>query len=56
MKVSVIIPSAGHGRRFGALKQFKLLNGEPIVFFAIRPFLSIKQVVEIIIVISKNII
>ena len=54
MKVSVIIPSAGHGRRFGALKQFKLLNGEPIVVFAIRPFLSIKQVVEIIIVVSKN--
>jgi len=54
MKISVIIPSAGYGKRFGELKQFKLLNGKPLICFTIRPFLEIKQVVEIIIVVQKN--
>ena len=54
MKVSVIIPCAGSGNRFGELKQFKKLNGEPLLFFALEPFLDLKEVLEIIIAVPKN--
>ena len=54
MKVSVIIPCAGSGNRFGELKQFKILNGEPLLFFALKPFLDLKEVLEIIIAVPKN--
>tara|TARA_B100001250_G_C19619018_1_gene708492 strand:+ start:40 stop:714 length:675 start_codon:yes stop_codon:yes gene_type:complete len=54
MNVSVIIPSAGSGNRFGQLKQFKLLNGEPLVILTIKPFLEIQEIVEIIIVAPSN--
>ena len=54
VKVSVIIPCAGSGNRFGELKQFKILNGKPLLFFAIEPFLELKEVLEIIIAVPKN--
>ena len=54
MNVSVIIPSAGSGNRFGQLKQFKKLNGEPLVILTIKPFLEIQEIVEIIIVVPSN--
>ena len=54
MKVSVIIPCAGSGNRFGELKQFKILNGEPLLYFALKPFLDLKEVLEIIIAVPKN--
>ena len=54
MKVSVIIPCAGSGNRFGGLKQFKILNGEPLFYFALKPFLDLKKVLEIIIAVPKN--
>ena len=54
MRVSAIIPSAGSGNRFGGLKQFKLLNGKPLIILTIKPFLEIKRIIEIIIVIPKN--
>ena len=49
MSVSVIIPCAGKSKRFGALKQFKMLNGEPLVFKSIKIFLKIDKINEIII-------
>ena len=54
MKVSVIIPCAGSGNRFGELKQFKILNGEPLLFLSLKPFLDLKEVLEIIIAVPKN--
>ena len=54
MKVSVIIPCAGSGNRFGELKQFKILNGEPLLFFVLKPFLDLKEVLEIIVAVPKN--
>ncbi len=51
MMVSVIIPSAGSGKRFGELKQFKLLDGKPLLFITIKPFLEINEVAEVIIVV-----
>ena len=54
MKVSVIIPSAGSGSRFGELKQFKLLNGEPLIIRTIKLFLDLKEVVEVIVVLPKE--
>ena len=54
MNISVIIPSAGSGNRFGQLKQFKKLNGEPLVILTIKPFLEIQEIVEIIIVVPSN--
>ena len=49
MSVSVIIPCAGRSKRFGELKQFKMLNGEPLVFKSIKIFLQIDNINEIII-------
>ena len=54
MEVSVIIPCAGSGNRFGELKQFKILNGKPLLFLTLKPFLDLKEVVEIIIAVPKN--
>ena len=54
MKVSVIIPSAGSGSRFGELKQFKLLNGEPLIIRTIKLFLDLREVVEVIVVLPKE--
>ena len=53
MKVSVIIPCAGSGNRFGDLKQFKILNGEPLFSFTLKPFLDLKEVLEIIIAVPS---
>jgi len=54
VEVSVIIPCAGSGNRFGELKQFKILNGKPLLFLTLKPFLDLKEVVEIIIAVPKN--
>ena len=48
------MPCAGSGNRFGELKQFKKLNGKPLLFFALKPFLDLKEVLEIIIAVPKN--
>ena len=53
MSVSVIIPCAGRSKRFGELKQFKMLNGEPLVFKSIKIFLQIDKINEIIIPVPK---
>ncbi len=54
MSVSVIIPCAGRSKRFGELKQFKMLNGEPLVFKSIKIFLQIEKIKEIIIPVPKG--
>ena len=54
MSVSVIIPCAGRSKRFGELKQFKMLNGEPLVFKSIKIFLQIDKINEIIIPVPKG--
>lgn len=38
MKTYVIIPAAGQGKRFGALKQFQLLGGRPLFLYALEVF------------------
>ncbi|WP_018249381.1 2-C-methyl-D-erythritol 4-phosphate cytidylyltransferase [Orenia marismortui] len=55
MKLSVVIPAAGQGRRMGAdkNKQFLLLNGEPILAHTISKFQNCSYINEIIIV-AKN--
>ncbi len=37
-KTYVIIPAAGQGRRFGALKQFQLLEKKPLLLYALEVF------------------
>lgn len=54
MRVSVIIPCAGYGSRFGELKQFKILNDKPLLYLTLKPFLELKEVIEIIIAVPKN--
>lgn len=38
MKATVIIPAAGLGRRFGAKKQFLLLEGKPVLIHTLEVF------------------
>jgi 2-C-methyl-D-erythritol 4-phosphate cytidylyltransferase len=40
MLASAIIPAAGSGRRFGEKKQFKKLNGKPLIYYSLAPFLN----------------
>ena len=54
MKITAIIPAAGDGERFGEKKQLKLLNGRPLIFHTIQPFVKSKLINEIIIVVPKD--
>lgn len=54
MKVSVIIPAAGSGQRFGEAKQFKQLAGRPLFFHTIIPFLQSDKIQEIILVVPRD--
>ncbi len=54
MKVSVIIPAAGSGQRFGEAKQFKELAGRPLFFHTIIPFLQSDKIQEIILVVPRD--
>lgn len=38
MNIQAIIPSAGQGRRFGALKQFLSLEGKPLLLYSLELF------------------
>jgi len=53
-QVSVIIPAAGAGSRFGEEKQFKLLGGRPLLFYSLQPFLESSIIHEVIVVVSEN--
>tara|TARA_B100001996_G_scaffold365471_1_gene335399 strand:+ start:2479 stop:3150 length:672 start_codon:yes stop_codon:yes gene_type:complete len=52
--ISAIIPAAGEGQRFGALKQFKKLRGLPLVFYSVKQFYNCDRVNEIILVVPKK--
>ena len=54
MKITAIIPSAGDGERFGEKKQLKLLNGRPLIFHTIQPFVKSELINEIIVVVPKD--
>jgi 2-C-methyl-D-erythritol 4-phosphate cytidylyltransferase len=54
MFVAAIIPAAGSGRRFGERKQFKALNGKPLLNYSIEEFLKVPEVKEIITVVPRN--
>ena len=53
-KISAIIPAAGIGSRFGEAKQFKLLDGIPLLFHSLKIFLSSNIIKEIVLVISED--
>lgn len=50
-KVSVVIVAAGEGRRFGAAKQFALLQGKPVLDWSLDTFNAHPGVDEIILVV-----
>ena len=54
MKITAIIPAAGDGERFGEKKQLKLLNGHPLIFHTIQPFVKSELINEIILVVPKE--
>ena len=54
MSVSVIIPAAGKGERFGEKKQFLHYNNKSVLTYAITPFVFCNEVNEIIIAASKD--
>ena len=53
MLASAIIPAAGSGRRFGEKKQFKELNGKPLIYYSLAPFFESNSIDDIIIVVQK---
>ena len=57
LRVSVIIPAAGRGKRikgFGVRKPFILLGNKPVLAYALGVFKKIKGVREIILVVNKK--
>ena len=54
MKITAIIPAAGDGERFGEKKQLKLLNGRPLIFHTIQPFVKSELINEIVVVVPKE--
>ena len=54
MQASAIIPSAGSGTRFGEKKQFKKLNGKPLILHTLAPFFESVFINDIIIATQIN--
>lgn len=54
MKISAVIPAAGSGERFGGKKQLKTLDGRPLLFHTLRPFINSDLINEIIVVVPKE--
>lgn len=56
MKIKVIIPASGKGKRFGgkALKQFLKIKGKEILAHTIEKFNSVKEIDEIIVATGKE--
>lgn len=54
MKITAIIAAAGFGERFGEKKQLKLLNGRPLLFHTIQPFIKSELISEILVVVPKE--
>jgi len=53
-KITVVIPAAGSGKRFGENKQLKILGDRPLVFHTLRPFIDSELINEIVVVAPKN--
>ena len=53
-KVSAIIPAAGSGSRFGEEKQFKVLRGNPLWTYTLKPFIKSRLIKEVIFVLPKE--
>ena len=54
MSVSVIIPAAGKGERFGKKKQFLHYKNKSVLMYAISPFVFCDEINEVIIAVSKD--
>jgi 2-C-methyl-D-erythritol 4-phosphate cytidylyltransferase len=56
MQNSVIVVAGGVGKRMGSdvPKQFHLLNGKPVIFHSIQPFLDFDPAIKLIIVLPKE--
>ena len=54
MCISAIIPAAGSGVRFGDKKQFKVINGQPLIYHTLKPFLESSIINEVIVVASEQ--
>ena len=54
MKISAIIPSAGSGSRFGEVKQFKDLAGQPLIFHSINLFIRCSIIDEVVVVVQEK--
>ena len=54
MSVSVIIPAAGKGVRFGKKKQFMHYKNKSVLVYAISPFVFCDEINEVIIAVSKD--
>ena len=53
-KISAIIPSAGSGSRFGEVKQFKDLAGQPLIFHSINLFIRCSIIDEVVVVVQEK--
>ena len=53
-KISAIIPAAGSGSRFGELKQFKDLAGQPLIFHSINLFIRCPIIDEVVVVVQEK--
>ena len=54
MFISAIIPAAGSGVRFGDKKQFKVINGQPLIYHTLKPFLESNMINEVVVVASEQ--
>jgi len=56
VKISAIIPAAGHGLRFGGSmpKQFKNIGGRPLLLHTVQPFVVSSKITEIIIAVPSD--
>ena len=54
MLASAIIPAAGSGKRFGEKKQFKEINGKPLIYYTLAPFFESTVIDDIVVPVQKN--
>jgi 2-C-methyl-D-erythritol 4-phosphate cytidylyltransferase len=56
MKVGVIIPAAGRGKRIGAsvAKQFLEIQGEPLLHHTLKVFISCKLIDYVVLVMPRS--
>lgn len=54
MTISAIIPAAGSGERFGGKKQLKNLDGRPLLYHTLQPFIQSTLIDEIVVVVAEG--